>query len=223
MMDTEEPRRRRSPRPRRRVSESGHPSGMEAGAGKRQLIHATIAAIVVAAIILVVAVLPAEYGIDPTGAGDALGLTKMAATSERAPSADEFAVTGDQVQTAQQSAASADVVSKTEIAMRSDSMSVTLQPGQGAEVKAKMMAGERLVFEWASAGGPVNFDMHGEEPNAGERFTSYWADKQKDSAAGVFVAPVEGTHGWFWRNRGDGPVEVTVKTSGFYEKLYRVK
>ncbi|MDO9067096.1 MAG: hypothetical protein Q7W05_01410, partial [Deltaproteobacteria bacterium] len=65
----------------------------------------------------------------------------------------------------------------------------------------------------------VNFDMHGEPPNAGSDFTSYWKDKEQASAQGIFVAPFDGTHGWFWRNRGDKPVTVKVKVSGFYEKL----
>lgn len=215
MTDTNEPRGRRSSRSSHGASSEQLPE-MSAVAHKRQLLKATIVAVVVAAIILVTVVLPAEYGIDPTGVGSALGLTQMAVAT------DEIGATGG-VQTAQQSASSAEVVSKTEIAMRTDSMSVTLQPGEGTEIKARMKAGERMVFEWVSVGGPVNFDMHGEEPNAGDKFTSYWAEMQKESAAGVFVAPVDGTHGWFWRNRGDGPVEVTVQTSGFYEELFQAQ
>ena len=61
--------------------------------------------------------------------------------------------------------------------------------------------------------------MHGEPPNAGNKFTSYWKDKEQNSAQGIFVAPFDGTHGWFWRNRGDKPVTVKVKVIGFYEKL----
>jgi len=53
---------------------------------KRELLRGTILAAVVAAVILAVAVLPAEYGIDPTGAGHALGLTKLYA-AEVAPAA----------------------------------------------------------------------------------------------------------------------------------------
>jgi len=196
---------------------SEHLPDVAADAKKPGLLKATIVTVVVAAIILATAVLPAEYGIDPTGVGGVLGLTKMAAATD-----DELSATGD-VQTAQQSASSAEVVSKTEVAMRADTLSVTLQPGEGAEVKARMNAGERIVFEWVSVGGPVNFDMHGEEPDAGDKFTSYWADTQKESAAGVFMAPMDGTHGWFWRNRGDEPVEVTVQTSGFYEELYQAQ
>jgi hypothetical protein len=39
---------------------------------------ATIIALIVAAVVLVVAVLPAEYGIDPLGTGKALGLMDLA-------------------------------------------------------------------------------------------------------------------------------------------------
>ncbi len=44
----------------------------------KKLAVATVFAVVVAAVILVVAVLPAEYGIDPLGIGGALGLTQLA-------------------------------------------------------------------------------------------------------------------------------------------------
>ncbi|HWG90576.1 MAG TPA: hypothetical protein VNZ52_06955 [Candidatus Thermoplasmatota archaeon] len=42
-----------------------------------QLVKATLAAALVASVVLVVAVLPAEYGVDPTGLGGALGLTQL--------------------------------------------------------------------------------------------------------------------------------------------------
>ena len=44
----------------------------------KKLAVATVFAVVLAAVILVVAVLPAEYGIDPLGIGGALGLTQLA-------------------------------------------------------------------------------------------------------------------------------------------------
>ena len=43
----------------------------------RQLIRSTILAVAVAALLLVTCVLPAEYGVDPTGVGRLLGLTQM--------------------------------------------------------------------------------------------------------------------------------------------------
>ncbi len=44
---------------------------------KAHLIKSTIIAVVIATVILITAVLPAEYGIDPTGIGKVIGLVKM--------------------------------------------------------------------------------------------------------------------------------------------------
>ena len=43
----------------------------------RQLIRSTFIAVIVAALLLVTCILPAEYGVDPTGVGRVLGLTQM--------------------------------------------------------------------------------------------------------------------------------------------------
>ena len=43
----------------------------------RKLLRSTIIALLVATMLLITVVLPAEYGIDPTGAGRVLGLTQM--------------------------------------------------------------------------------------------------------------------------------------------------
>ena len=42
-----------------------------------QLLRSTVIALIAAIVILVTMVLPAEYAIDPTGAGRVLGLTEM--------------------------------------------------------------------------------------------------------------------------------------------------
>lgn len=43
----------------------------------RKLLRSTLLALAIAALLLVTIVLPAEYGIDPTGVGRVLGLTRM--------------------------------------------------------------------------------------------------------------------------------------------------
>lgn len=43
----------------------------------RKLLRSTLIALAVAVLLLVTVVLPAEYGIDPTGVGRVLGLTRM--------------------------------------------------------------------------------------------------------------------------------------------------
>ena len=101
-------------------------------------------------------------------------------------------------------------------------MTITLAPHSGQEVKAHMQQGDSFVFEWQSTGGPVKVDMHGEAPDATDgAFTSYWEEREQTSARGSFTAPYAGTHGWYWRNKGDTPVTVTVKTTGFYKDLFQ--
>lgn len=50
-----------------------------------QLLKATGIALASAAVLLVIAVLPAEYGVDPIGAGRLLGLTALSGEAETAP------------------------------------------------------------------------------------------------------------------------------------------
>lgn len=193
-----------------------------------QLIKATGVALIAAGAILITAVLPAEHGIDPTGIGKALGLITLSANSGETasallPAASAATLPSNMAAVAPVVQTPTATVVKSEVPFRSDEMSLTLQPDEGAEIKTAMHKGEQFVFAWAAEGGKVNFDMHGERLNAGDEFTSYWKDKQHTSAQGAFVAPFDGTHGWYWRNRGDKPVIVKVNVSGFYEKLYRPK
>ncbi len=183
-----------------------------------QLLKATGIALFVAVAILITTVLPSEFGIDPTGIGKAMGLTALSVTNAEAAKLPASVATSEpSVQTPSAT------VSKSEISLRSDELSLTLQPGEGGEIKSTMREGEQFVYAWAAEGGAVNVDMHGEKPNAGEEFTSYWKGKQLTADQGNFVAPFAGTHGWYWRNRGETPVTVKVQVSGFYEKLARMK
>jgi hypothetical protein len=175
-----------------------------------QLLKATTLALSLAATLLVTAILPAEYGIDPTGAGKVLGLTALAGSEISAEVSIPIA----------EDNAGATVV-QYDVPFHSEELSMTLQPGEGGEIKALMRTGEAIVFSWAADSGTLSFDMHGEKLNAGDEFSSYWKDRDYASANGRFVAPFDGTHGWYWRNRGAEPVTVTVKVSGFFEKLYR--
>jgi len=183
-----------------------------------QLLKATGIALLAAVAILITTVLPSEFGIDPTGIGKAMGLTALSATNaEAAKLPVSVAASVPAVQTPSAT------VSKSDIPLRSDELSLTLKPGEGGEIKSTMRKGEQFVYNWAVEGGSVNVDMHGEKPDAGEDFTSYWKGKQLSTDQGNFVAPFDGTHGWYWRNRGETPVTVKVKVSGFYEKLARMK
>jgi len=116
-----------------------------------------------------------------------------------------------------QVSAASDKTSK--IAGKSDEMSFTLKPGQGAEIKLVMKAGAKANYSWTANGAVVNFDTHGD---GGGRSITYEKGRGVPSDDGVLEAAFDGNHGWFWRNRTKSDVTVTLKTTGDYIELKRV-
>jgi hypothetical protein len=178
-----------------------------------QLVRATLLAALAAAVLLVTVVLPAEYGIDPTGIGPVLGLYRAPA-----PAA-ELGMAGAPGEATAAAAAGTHFTSPTPY--RTDEMSITLAPGEGAEIKAQMTAGERLVYSWTATGPGVDVDMHGESADGQGGDRSYRTGEFQTAGHGAFEAPMAGNHGWFWQNLNDDPVTVTVRTAGFYRRLFR--
>jgi hypothetical protein len=204
----------------------------------RQLLRSTVIALGVAAALLITVVMPSEYAIDPTGVGRVLGLTQMgelkitlaqeaaadaavsqpvAMTAAQAPAPAQPA---PQVQVA--AAPVVEAVAKPKPALKSDEMTVTLKPGEATEIKLEMLNNAKVSYEWSTSGGPVNHDTHGEPYNGAEGyFHSYKKGKQVNGDKGGFTAIFDGTHGWFWRNRGNGDVTISLKTSGEYLSVKR--
>ncbi len=182
-----------------------------------QLIRSTVIAVVIAGVLLVTTVLPAEYGIDPTGIGRVLGLTRMGEI-KRSLAAEAI------VPKAPPPAPAAPPPAATPApAARQHTMTVVLKPGQAAEIKLTMRKDVSVNYEWTAQGGPVNFDTHGEPLNAPKGFYhGYGKGRDATRDAGVLQAAFDGTHGWFWRNRSGSDVTVTLKTSGDYTQIQRV-
>jgi len=182
----------------------------------RSLAVATVLSMAIAAVLLMTVILPAEYGVDPLGAGRALGLYRV-------PLSDEPDAALGSLEGAVEMPAGTATLTRSPVPYRTDEMSLTLKPGEGGEIKAVMAKGQHFVYTWTAQGGPVDVDMHGEALDAKDaaEATSYWKDEYQPGDQGIFTAPVAGRHGWFWQNLNDDPVTVTVRTSGFYEKLIR--
>lgn len=199
-----------------------------------QLFRSTIFAAAAAAVILVTVVLPSEYAIDPTGAGSALGLTEMgeiktqlAEEAERDRQASENKAATPAMDAAPQQGSSLmeriirefGVSSAYAQEVRRDEMSVTLQPGEGAEVKLVMLKGAKVNYAWTANGSKVNFDTHGD---GGGENVSYQKGRGAAEDTGVLEAAFDGNHGWFWRNRTTEPVTVTLTTDGAYSEIKRM-
>jgi hypothetical protein len=97
-----------------------------------------------------------------------------------------------------------------------DEVSYTLNPGEGIEVKLAMEEGQTARFAWTANGSVVNFDLHGD---GGGQSISYEEGRAVPEASGELTAAFTGNHGWFWRNRTEAPVTVTLQTGGTYLEL----
>lgn len=224
----------------------------------RRLFVSSLLALVVAAVILVTVILPAEYGIDPTGVGRAIGLQQMgeikmqladearledaqsvqpeSAPEAPAPALETAAVEETVVATTETTTAEVEVESLPatpapevevesppaipEPTVNSETLSVTIKPGAAAEIKVALKQAQAVSYRWTVDTGHVNYDTHGD--NDSIKYHNYNKGKAKTSDEDQLVAAFDGSHGWFWRNRSDEVVTVTITVTGEFEKLKRV-
>jgi len=192
------------------------------GPSVRKLAGATIFALVLAAVVLVVAVLPAEYGIDPLGTGRMLGLSKLAEESGKAPLDLKALAEAKPTPIGNKQLATPLVLTDWNRShptrYKVDSRKFELEPGGKLEFKYQMRKGANLVYSWESTG-KVKYEFHG-EPNAGPNGTyqSYAIDNDAgvERGNGSFTAPFSGIHGWYFENAGSSHVTVQLLSAGFY-------
>jgi hypothetical protein len=222
-----------------------------------QLVKSTVVAAVAALVILVTVVLPAEYGIDPTGIGRMLRLTQMGEIKKQLSIEAEADRQRDRGQTppappdrrsslvrtvasllvssamahpghdndrdeAAPGAKTSDAIAQpAPVAGKTDETVVTLKPNEGIEYKLTMARGAVVQYSWRTDGGNVNYDLHG-TPKGGGKETSYKKGRDVASDSGTLTAAYDGSHGWFWRNRGTRNVTITLKTNGAYSEIKRI-
>lgn len=165
----------------------------------KSLINALIVALVIAAILFITIVLPAEYNIDPTGVGQRLGLTVFAV----APPTDIFALSDE----------------SSAIAFREDETTIIVPASDALEFKFHLEQFGSLAYEWSTDNGVLYFDLHGEPQGDSNGYFVSYASATNSDMKGSITAPFSGSHGWFWRNSSGEDVTVSLKTQGNYEVL----
>jgi hypothetical protein len=167
------------------------------------------AALFVAGLVLVIAVLPAEYGIDPLGIGRRLGLTAMSDVARRVDAlAAERGAAGD---------GGMQSIAPRDRDFQSESVDFAIAPGEFVEYKYRLEKGEALLYSW-KATGRVNLDIHAEPDGAPQGYAESYEKKDGvTEGAGTLTAPFSGIHGWYWQNQGNAEVTVTLASAGFYK------
>lgn len=170
---------------------------------RNKLMLGIVGAVLVAIIALVAFILPAAYGIDPTGAGRALGITKVA----------EPEMSEEQIRGARRSG----VLTLSEQPLQrqewDDEWEVVLAPYEGIELKYTLEEGAAMDFEWVATD-EVEYDLHSHPFEGGTELTEGYALGQGERMQGRYVAAFSGLHGWYWQNRTLEDVTVTVRAAG---------
>ena len=165
----------------------------------KSLIKASISAVVIAVVTLVLFILPAEYNIDPTGIGHELGLTTLANAGEDNSTQAEGDIT--------------DAESKT---TEFETIEVTVPAGRGIEYKFAMPQYAKMTYEWITDGEPLYFDLHGEPQGDTTGYFESYTIATSDEMKGSFTAPFAGSHGWYWKNTTNKPISVQLMVKGEY-------
>lgn len=184
----------------------------------KTLISVSLGAIVVGALIVLGAILPAEFNHDPLGIGKLSGIGRIWAPAEH-----KLDVNSSSVPLAREYAT----------AFRSDVIEIPLTGflggahGSELEYKFRMKKDATLIFAWEVIGADkatdVRFDFHGHTtPAAGSKELMQVASYKEAyglKQQGALTAPFDGIEGWQFSNSGDKDVVVRIRASGFYDLI----
>ena len=209
-----------------------------------KLVKSTFLAAIAAGVLLVTVVMPAEYGVDPTGFGETIGLKRMGeikvSLAEEA-AADRILNDGTMSQNVQVAAKPVDAPKALDIvvqkpvpvvapksiptpnpAISKHQMQVTLAPNEGTEIKVVLSKGKKVQYEWWTDQGKANFDVHGDSKKLNIDYHNY-SKGSEERKKGEITAVFDGSHGWFWRNRTSKIITVTLRTNGEYTDIQHMK
>jgi len=173
------------------------------------------AALLVAGVLLVTCILPAEFAIDPLGTGAKLGLL-------------DLGVTGQQVQaleatTSSGAANGVSTVAHQDGPFKQETVEFKVGPRQGMEYKYRLDKGEALLYSW-KATAPVNYELHAEPDGAPKGYAqSYEKVDAVAQASGTLTAPFPGIHGWYWENTTDQEITLSLTTAGYYNMSHEFR
>lgn len=171
----------------------------------RTLIITSITAILLAMVIFWVIVLPAEYGLDPTGFGKKFGLLQLASSPHQASKANVIACPTE-------------TDSATALNW-SDSVIINVPAQSGLEYKFFLDKNAKLEYHWKTDGDKLYYDFHGEPKGDSSGYFKSFEEATNHQASGKLIAPFAGKHGWYWENKSNKPITILLETRGNYKVL----
>ena len=182
----------------------------------RRLILSLVATLVLAGLIVLGAILPAEFNRDPLGVGKLSGLSRLWAPDEKTVDPN-----GGGVARAREYATP----------FRTDTVEIPLGDFMAGadkselEYKVRMKKDATLIYAWEAIGTreprDFHFDQHGHttpvpgQPMTVATYKRAFGLRQQ----GALTAPFDGIQGWQFSNSSEKPVMVRLRLAGFYELI----
>lgn len=165
----------------------------------KTIVFSSVIASLNAFFILIAFIAPAEYGIDPTGLGEKLGLMvlaeKQGISTKKAVSCPAGELAADW----------------------QDIVMITVPANSGLEYKFAIQKDETISYEWSSNGTALYFDFHGEPKGDTTGYFKSYQVSTLSKVSGAQLMPFTGSHGWYWKNKSVESVQITLKTKGSYK------
>ncbi len=164
------------------------------------------------ALIVLGAIMPAEFNVDPLGLGKLTGIGRL-----WAPEAETFGGSGAALSHASETPKTSHIV---EIPLGAASWQEA-----AVEYKVHMLPGQSIFYTWSVVNldgtpgtVPVEVDQHGHDvPPEGQSETVVEFRKDRLLAdQGSMTAPFDGIFGWYFKNHAEDPVVIRVEIEGFY-------
>ena len=165
------------------------------------------------ALIVLGAIMPAEFNVDPLGIGKLTGIGRL-----WAPEAETFSGGGAALSHASEGPKASHTVNI--------SLGAAEWQEAAVEYKVHMRPGQTIFYKWTvvNADGtpgtvPVEMDQHGHDtPPEGQPETVVEFRKERLlSDQGSMTAPLDGIFGWYFRNHAPDPVIIQLEIEGFYD------
>ncbi len=200
------------------------------GTSGRNIVISAVVGAVIALAILLIFILPAEYGADPTGIGARLGLMQMNAEPTRTIEVEVVDVLSGNEDLANVEIPdfgepvplpNTSIHQLGEATPRTDTIEVTIDAESETEIKTLLRQSQVITYSWTTDQGTIYADFHGHDPALGNEFWVRYLEDQEGSSghSGSLVAPFDGEHGWYWLNYNEYPVTVTLTVTGFHDEI----
>jgi hypothetical protein len=98
---------------------------------------------------------------------------------------------------------------------KQETVTFTLAPKEGMEYKYRLEERASMLYSW-TATSELYWELHSEPDGAPRGYAEFFDTNGGERSNGTYSAPFSGIHGWWWENKSDRQVTITLSTAGFF-------